>query len=185
MTIKFRSAIVLSSLLFVLSLHPAAKADMIHVVAQTDTALCATVGPSCTPISFTADFTVTPPAFSPFTPAQVNFVESMTGTLNGLPATGGPGQRSWLIPINKGTYINYLPVFADIAFTSGGVQYDVALDDQLGGVVLSTPTSVITRLTWIGTLVSTPEPSSLLLLLFGTGAILVGFALVKNKPCSC
>jgi hypothetical protein len=184
MTIKFRSAIVLSSLLFVLSLHPAAKAETIHVVAQTDTALCATFQASCTPTSFTADFTVTPPTFTPIVPDVVNFVESMTGTLNGLPATGGPGQNSWLIPLDRGTYINYFPVFADIKFTSGGIQYDVGLDDQLGGVALLTPTGLVSWVTWTGTLVSTPEPSSLLLLLFGTGAILVGFALVKNKPCS-
>jgi hypothetical protein len=185
MTIKFRSAIVLSSLLFVLSLHPAARADMIHVVAQTDTALCASLHASCAPTSFTADFTVTPPTFSPILAGDVNFVESMTGTLNGLPATGGPSEHSWLIPLDRGTGIDYLPVMSDIGFTSGGVQYDVALDDQLGGVALFTPTGLISRLTWTGTLVSTPEPSSLLLLLFGTGAILVGFALAKNKPTSC
>jgi hypothetical protein len=185
MTIKFRSAIVVSSLLFVLSLHPAAKADTIHVVAQTDTALCATVQASCTPTSLTADFTVTPPTFTPRLNGEVNFVESMTGTLNGLPATGGPGPFSWLIPLDRGTYINYLPVFSVINFTSGGVQYDLGLDDQLGGVALGTPTGLVSWLTWTGTLVSTPEPSSLLLMLFGTGAILVGFALVKNKPSSC
>jgi hypothetical protein len=185
MTIKFRSAIALSSLLFLLSLHPAAKADTIHVVAQTDTALCATFQASCTPTSFTADFTVTPPTFSPILPGEVNFVESMTGTLNGLPATGGPGPFSWLFPISyTSTNINYLPLRSVIEFTSGGVQYDVGLDDQLGGVALGTPTGLVSWVTWTGTLVSTPEPSSLLLLLFGTGAILVGFALVKNKPCS-
>jgi hypothetical protein len=190
MTIKFRSAIVLSSLLLVLSLHPAAKADTIHVVAQTDTALCATVHASCTPTSFIADFTVTPPTFTPIIPAEVNFVESMTGTLNGLPATGGPGSgnRSWLFPLDRGGIgIDYLPLFADIAFTSGGVQYDVGFPGLFGEVDLGDASTggLVSMLTWTGTLVSTPEPSSLLLLLFGAGAILVGFALVKNKPCSC
>ena len=184
MTIKFRSAIALSSLLFALSLHPAAKADTIHVVAQTDTALCATFQASCTPTSLIADFTVTPPTFTNRINGEVNFVESMTGTLNGLPATGGPGNNSWLFPLNRGTNIDYLPVFADIKFTSGGVQYDLGFDDQFGGVFLGTPTGLLSWVTWTDTLVSTPEPSSLLLLLFGTGAILVGFALVKNKPCS-
>jgi hypothetical protein len=172
----------------VLSLHPAAKADTIHVVAGTDTALCAIVQPPptpCTPTSFTADFTVTPHTFESGL-GYVDLVESMTGTLNGLPATGGPGSRSWLYPLTQVGSVNsnYIPLFADIIFTSGGVQYDVGFGSENGGIGLGTPTGLVSWLTWNGTLVSTPEPSSLLLLLFGAGALLVGYALFKNKPCS-
>jgi hypothetical protein len=182
MTIKFRSAIVLSSLLFVLSLHPAAKADMIHVVAGTDSATCAAIEASCLPVSFTANFMVTPPTFNGGQGgffANVDFIESMIGTLNGFSAVGGSG--GWLLPDN-----NYRPIFAIINFTADGLPWQIGFDDMISGdTFLSHPGGqVVSYLAWNATLVQTPEPSSLMLLLLGTGALLAGLALFKNKPCS-
>jgi len=184
MTIRLHAIFVVGVLLLVLSMQPA-KADTIHVVAGTDSAMCAAVDASCLPVSFTADFMVTPPTLvGP--PAfgfvsNVDFIESMSGTLNGFSAVGGSG--GWLMPDN-----NYRPIFAIINFTADGLPWQIGFDDLItGDTWLGQPTyggPQFSYLVWNATLVQTPEPSSLMLLLLGTGALLVGLALFKNKPCS-
>lgn len=182
MTIKFHTTFAIVSLLFLLSMQPAAKADTIHVVADVNSSVCALTRGCNLPVSFTADFTVTPPTYrGAFT--AVDYVESMIGTFNGLPATlvGSGGPDEWLF---GGKYI---PLFSTIDFTSGGLTYSIFYDDLIFGSV-EIDSSSLTESSWVnwsGTLVSTPEPSSLLLLLLGTGALLVGLPLIKHKSCSC
>jgi hypothetical protein len=182
MTIKFHTIFAIGSLLFLLSMQPAAKADTIHVVADVNATLCALSRGCNLPVSFTADFTVTPPTYRGAF-AAVDYVESMTGTFNGLPATlvASSGPEEWLYGGN------YIPLFSTIYFTSGGLTYSIFYDDLLFGSV-GIDTSPFTESSWVnwnGTLVSTPEPSSLLLLLLGTGALLVGLPLIKSKSSSC
>jgi hypothetical protein len=175
MTIRFHAVVVACILLLVLSSQPAAKADVIHVVAGVNTAICTAISAPCPiPVSFTADFT-TVPAFDS-TYGNVNSVVSMTGTLNGFSAVGGPG--GWLFPAIN----NYLPLFTSINFISDGLQYQIGFDDIIADSTwMAQPIygPNISYITWNATLVPTPEPSSLLLL--GTGLLPACFALFKNK----
>jgi hypothetical protein len=178
MTIKLRSTIVVSSLLLALLMQPAAKADIIHVVAETNTALCISIQQTCTPTSFTADFTVTPPISNGY--YTVNYIEAMTGTFNGMPVSliEHYGTYGWLFGGE--------PQFSMIYFTSGGGTYFIYYDDlNFQSVAIeSTAFTEGSWVNWTATTVSTPEPSALLLLVFGTGTLLVGYALFKNKPFS-
>jgi hypothetical protein len=177
MTIRFHVAVVAGILLLVLSFQPAAKADVIHVVAGVNTAICAAIDASCPlPVSFTADFT-TVPAFDS-TYGFVNSVVSMIGTLNGFSAVGGSG--GWLFPAIN----NYRPLFTTINFTAEGLHYQIGWDDLIAGSAWMAQPAYgpnLSYITWDATRVQTPEPSSLLLLLLGTGALLVGLAVFKNK----
>ena len=190
MTIKFRLAIAVSSLLFVLSMQPAAKADVIHATAETNFPACAASQLTCIPINLSVDFTTMLTAdtgrdFGGPTPLEP-FIESMTGTLNGYPVFLETG--TWVLPPGYGPGVLEPPLF----FTSPGLgvqQGEIRFDDQIfGSFVISlvdqSGGGSESLVTWNGALVSTPEPSALLLLVFGTGALLVGYALFKNKAFS-
>ena len=94
--------------------------------------------------------------------------------------------RAWLVSGSGPGVLEPPLVFTSPGLgVQGEISYDdlilnsfvISLSDQSGGGGAS-------LITWNSTLVSTPEPSALLLLLFGTGTLLVGYALFKNKPFS-
>jgi hypothetical protein len=181
MTIKFHATFAVGSLLLLLSMHPAAKADTIHVVSETNYAKCADFNNPCFPVSFSADFAtmITPDVSLGNAPEP--FIESMTGALNGYPVVLEIG--SWLLP-NLGNSPNYIPLRnRPIYFSSNGTQYGISYDDEFAGSaqIFYASSGNNSYITWDATLVQTPEPSSLLLLLLGSGGLLVGLALFKNK----
>jgi PEP-CTERM motif len=183
MTIKFHATFAVGSLLMLLSMQPTAKADTIHVVAGVNSAACAqSVAFICNSpgVSFSADFT-TMIIFRDggFGPQPV--VESMTGTLNGYPATGGAGGFLIQDPPRPSNVPLYSPFQSVVNFTSDGVPYSIGYDDEFGASTFMEGPNTFSYITWDATLVQTPEPSSLLLLLLGTGGLLVGLALFKNK----
>jgi hypothetical protein len=130
MTIKFHAIFAVGSLLFLLSMQPAAKADTIHAIAGVNSSARALIQDP-PPLSF--------------------------------------------VPLDA-------PLQSVVSFRSDRAQYSIGEDAELRGerTLISGP-NTFSHLTSDATSVPTPEPSSLLLLLLGTGGLLAGLAVFKNK----
>jgi len=184
MGIRFRAAGVAIGLLLAVTVQPA-KADSWHVTGQTDFAYCAIVVSTpgwCSNISYSLDLTTLPPVLDTQQPTQpvYLFISNISGQINGTsvfcttPMRFGCGdliasQINYSGPPKPDEYINL--------FASGSTQV------SLFGYPSPDPVRInigdgVAFATW--NIVSTPEPSTLMLL--GMALLgLMGLTLLKNR----
>jgi PEP-CTERM motif-containing protein len=155
----------------------------LDVTANTNTAVCAAVDQTCSPISLNLQMDVTPSTNSFGNVLQVTGV---TGMMNGqLPVSFGvqqPGTFDWLL---SGSDVP----FGWVNFQAGGDTWLLYFDDLISGstaVTDQTRQSGFAYISWDAAPASTPEPHSLVLLAIGLLGLL-GFGnrtLSRKRPIS-
>lgn len=180
MSIKFRVAVVSGlAVLALVVLLPCARGDEFQVTGITNAATCAAYHINCPNVSFNLDIETTSGFAFPYGPVQD--VTAISGTINGQCVTNAPQRDSWLFD-EEG---EWLPLFADISFgLSGAPGYGSIFFNDLpgGGTEMELPNATFSYITWNATLVSTPEPSSLMLACLALAAALTGFGLKMLVP---
>lgn len=166
-------------LLAVLFLPLTASADEFLITGETNVPACVSVDTACALVTFTFDLNT---QFGP-TPTFGNVfnVLALSGTVDGLfPIVGGGG---FLLPV-PGNPQSPIP-FGSISYTLDGQQGFIFFDDLIAGSSAMTTVPPIgggsggfSYITWNATLVTTPEPSSLVL--SGVGMLLMIVFLVKK-----
>jgi PEP-CTERM motif-containing protein len=186
MGIRFRATGIAIGLLLALMVRPA-KADTWHATGQTDFAYCAATRPgwcSSDSVSYALDLTTGPPVLDTGIPNWQRvylFISSISGQVNGIPMScteslqvvcgdliasqvnysGPPRPDQTIGPFGSGSIFGY----------PGTDPVSIAFGDSVSGFSRS-------YVSW--NIVSTPEPSTLLLL--GMALLgLIGLKLLKDR----